>query len=80
MHTIHGVIHGKTIELTDDPGLGEGVEVEVIVRPAPSKQPHGEGLRRSADAMADSWTAEDDEILADIAKDRERSTDRELPE
>lgn len=24
--TLNGVIHGRTIELTDDPGLNEGVE------------------------------------------------------
>jgi len=77
---LHGVIRGKTIELTELSGLSEGVEVEVTVRPVRPKQPWGEGLRRSAGSLADSWTAEDDRILDQLQQDRMRSIERELPE
>ena len=30
--TIHGKVHGRTIELDEDPGVAEGQEVEVQVR------------------------------------------------
>jgi len=33
MATIHGVIHGKTIELESEPGLPEGQRIAVEVRP-----------------------------------------------
>ena len=36
--TIHGKVHGRTIELDEDPGVAEGQEVEVqvtIVQPRP---------------------------------------------
>jgi uncharacterized protein (DUF433 family) len=33
MATIHGVIHGKTIELDREPGLDDGQEVSVEIRP-----------------------------------------------
>lgn len=51
--TIHGKIHGKTIELDEDPGVAEGQEVEVqmtIVQPA---RKWGEGILRTAGALAD---------------------------
>ncbi|MFL5328801.1 MAG: hypothetical protein ACJ8C4_07780 [Gemmataceae bacterium] len=50
---IHGKIRGRTIELNEDPGLQEGQEVEVSVKPVDSTQPWGEGIRRSAGCMAD---------------------------
>jgi hypothetical protein len=31
--TVQGVIHGKTIELKDNPGFSDGEEIEVILRP-----------------------------------------------
>ena len=43
--TIHGKVHGKTIELDEDLGVAEGQEVEVQVRviPKPARKP-GEGF------------------------------------
>ncbi|MBI3271687.1 MAG: hypothetical protein HYZ53_22035 [Planctomycetes bacterium] len=32
--TLHGVVHGKTIELKEDPGLQDGLEVEVLLQAA----------------------------------------------
>jgi hypothetical protein len=33
MHPIGGIIHGRIIELTDDPGLPDGDQVRVVVWP-----------------------------------------------
>ena len=74
-----GVIYGKTIELINDPGLKEGQEVEVTLCAATNAESWGEGLRRSAGALADSWQQEDDEILDRIQGDRLRSVGRDLP-
>jgi hypothetical protein len=78
--TLHGIIQGKTIHLANDPGLAEGVEVEVVVQSVKPKQPWGEGLRRCAGALADQWTADDDRILEEIQQDRQQATHRALPE
>ena len=39
--TMHGVIHGKTIQLETDPGLADGQHVDIIVRlpPTAAKKP-----------------------------------------
>jgi len=86
--TIHGRVHGKTIELDDDLGVAEGQEVEVQVKviipkkrlpgPPPGWQP---GSKKTAAGMlADSWTEEDDRILEEIDRDRKRETRRAVPE
>ncbi len=73
--TLHGIVNGKTIELSDDPGVPAGQEVEVIVKPVPAKQAvWGEGLRRCAGALADEWTEEDDRILEEIYRERHRDS------
>jgi len=50
---LKGVIHGKTIELEEEPGLPEGQSVEVTVQPVRAKLPPGEGIRRSSGAWAE---------------------------
>ena len=86
--TIHGKVHGKTIELDEDLGLAEGQDVEIQVKivrpkkrlpgPPPGWQP---GSPKTAGGMlADSWTEEDDKILEEIQRDRKREPRRELPE
>jgi predicted DNA-binding antitoxin AbrB/MazE fold protein len=75
-----GVIHGKTIELTEDLGINEGQEVEVVVRVRPSRPDWGQGIIRSAGAMAHLWTEEDDRILEEIERERGRDSTREIPE
>ncbi|HEX3872372.1 MAG TPA: hypothetical protein VHV77_18130 [Pirellulales bacterium] len=73
--TFHGKVHGKTIELDEEPGVAEGQEVEVQVKVvANARHTPGEGLRRSAGAMANEWTEEDDRILEAIHQDRTRDT------
>ena len=72
--TTHGKIRGKTIELAEDLGLAEGLEVEVSVRAVPARQP-GEGLLRTEGALADDphWDA----IMAEVH--RARKLERRLP-
>lgn len=76
---VHGVIHGKTIELAEPVGAADGQEVEVVVRFSLPSRPWGEGIRSSAGGLADSWTDEDDRILEQIRQDRKRDTHPEIP-
>jgi hypothetical protein len=53
---LKGIVHGRTIELEQEPGLPDGQQVSVVVQPLepPEKQlPPGEGIRRSAGGWAD---------------------------
>ena len=52
----HGVVHGKTIELDDSPGLPDGQEVLVTVETRQQESGDSaseEGLRRAFGAWAD---------------------------
>ncbi|MGO8896981.1 MAG: hypothetical protein ACLQU5_01320 [Isosphaeraceae bacterium] len=51
--TIHGRIHGKTIELDEDLGVAAGQEVEVQVTVVQTARKWGEGILRTAGALAD---------------------------
>jgi hypothetical protein len=77
---IHGKVQGRTIVLDEPLGLPLGQDVEVLVKPIARQRPWGEGIRRSAGAMADEWSEEDDRILAEIQADRQRPSGREIPE
>ena len=77
--TIQGVIHGKTIELMENPGLADGQSVQVVVRATESARPWGDGIRKSAGTLAGQWNAEDDTILEEIYQDRKRDSRREIP-
>ena len=78
--TIHGKVHGKSIELDEDLGVAEGQAVEVRVTmlgpkkrlpgPPPGWQPGS--TKTTAGLLADSCTEEDDRILAEIYRDRKR--------
>ena len=52
---LRGVVHGKTIELEQAPGLPDGQQVTVTVQPVANKEPlaPGDGIRRSAGAWGD---------------------------
>jgi hypothetical protein len=64
---VKGVVHGKTIELDQEPGIPEGQVVSVVLRPA---LPPGEGLRRSFGAWAED--AEDlNQFVQDVYRDRQ---------
>ena len=41
---LHGIVHGKFIEVTEDLGLLDGQAVELIVTAEPSPGPIAEGL------------------------------------
>jgi hypothetical protein len=80
MKTTQGTVYGKTIQLQEDLGLSEGQSVEVRVRVLPQAARWGEGLRRCAGALGPQWTDEDDRILAEIHRDRQRDTRRDVAE
>jgi len=65
---ISGVVHGNTIELKRSPGVPDGQEVEVILRPVGGPPSDGGGFHRSAGALADDphW----DGIMAEIQRER----------
>lgn len=46
--TIHGIVHGKTIELDEEFGIADGQEVEVSVKIVQAKGKWGEAILRSA--------------------------------
>ena len=80
LKTIHGIIHGNTIELNENPGIAEGQMVELTIKAVPPRAPWGEGLRRCAGALAKEWTPEDDRILEEIHQERRRDTRRDATE
>jgi hypothetical protein len=57
--TTHGRVRGNTIELSDDLGMAEGQEVEVQVKAIQPNKKWGEGILRTAGALADDpyWDA-----------------------
>jgi hypothetical protein len=51
---LRGVVHGKTIELNEEPGLPDGQHVTVTVQPVSTGElTPGEGIHQSAGAWAD---------------------------
>jgi hypothetical protein len=70
-----GIVHGNTIVLDSTPSAFDGQAVEVRIRRVEPKRPWGEGIRKSAGALADY--PELDEIMERIH--RERKLDRATP-
>ena len=70
-----GVVHGKTIELSEDLGLADGQEVEVRVRVIDTGRTWGEGILRSAGIAADipDW----DDVMEEIHRGRAGSSQRD---
>jgi hypothetical protein len=67
--TIHGKVHGRTIELDEDLGVAEGQEVEIQVRVIPNvARTPGEGFLRTEGALADD--TEWDSIMEEIHQAR----------
>jgi hypothetical protein len=60
----HGRIHGKTIELDEDPGFAAGQSVEVSVKVTTPPRPWGEVIRRTAGVLANDaqWDVIMDEV------------------
>jgi hypothetical protein len=66
--TFHGKVHGRTIEVDEDIGVPDGQVVEVQVKVLPPARKWGEGILRTAGALADDpyWDA----IMEEIHKAR----------
>jgi hypothetical protein len=67
--TIHGKVHGKTIELDEDLGVADGQDVEVQVKVITNvARTPGEGFLRTEGALADDneW----DSIMEEIHQGR----------
>jgi hypothetical protein len=67
--TIHGKVHGKTIELDEDLGVADGQDVEVQVKVITNvARTPGEGFLRTEGALADDneW----DSIMEEIHQAR----------
>ena len=61
--TLHGKVHGKTIELDDGLGVPEGQGVQVRFIPKPNRKPvNGFGCTEGALAKDEEW----DEIMDEI--------------
>jgi len=75
---LHGVVHGKIIELSEPAGVADGQEVEVVVRFSMPPRPWGEGIRNSAGGWADH--PEMDAIMEQIQQDRKRERRPQVPE
>jgi hypothetical protein len=61
---VHGIVHGRTIELNEDPGVPEGQDVEVQIKVIAPPRKSGEGILRTAGALADDphWDAIMEEV------------------
>lgn len=80
-HVMHGIVHGKTIELAQEAGVPDGQEVEVVIRPIPPlprREPWGEGLRRCAGALAGISGLDED--MEQILRERKAARFREVPQ
>jgi hypothetical protein len=78
---MHGIIRGRTIELDQEAGVPEGQEVEVAIRTiltASKSDSWGEGLRRSAGALANIPGLDED--MDEILRERKTAKFREVAE
>ena len=78
--SLHGIVHGKSIELSEDLGLADGQQVEVVVKSVGKTEAWGDGLRRCAGSLAGDWTEEDERILEEIHRDRQNDSRRDFAE
>ncbi len=62
---LRGVVHGRTVQLEEDPGIPDGESVEVIYS---SSVRTGEGILRTAGMLADDL--EWDQIMEEIYLER----------
>ena len=50
---MQGVVHGRIIELSEDPGVTDGQQVQIVLTAVPTQRSWGDGIRRSAGAAAE---------------------------
>ena len=55
---LHGKVHGKTIELDEDPGVPDGQQVELQMQIEPTERKWGEAssARQAVGLTIQSWT------------------------
>ena len=76
---VHGIVHGKTIEIEEELGLPDGDKVSIVIENSQSSlDKWGEGLKRCAGALVDECTEEDDKILDDIYTSRHSDSRPEI--
>ena len=75
---IPGVIHGKTIELLDDPGMKQGQRISVAIKAEPENRVWGEGILASAGALSHLPQEVFDE-LDEIVRQRKNERPRDIP-
>ena len=78
---VHGVVHGKTIELDHEIGVPDGQKVELaieIIGTGPEQETWGEGLRRCAGALAGVPGLDED--MKQILAERKTARFREVPD
>lgn len=77
--TLHGKIHGRTIELDEDLGIADGQEVEVriVVIPRTQRKP-GDGFLRTEGALSDDdeW----DTVMEEIRQARKQERRAPIPD
>lgn len=77
--TLHGRVHGRTIQLDEDLDVNEGQEVVVQVRVVlSSSRTPGEGFLRTEGALADD--TEWDAIMEEIHRARKLERRPEIPD
>jgi hypothetical protein len=60
---IRGVIHGKVVELEDEPGLPDGQEVSVTLEPvSPATSPTSPEALAALRRAAGAWAGDDEEL------------------
>ncbi len=82
-HIFQGVIRGNAIELKENPGLSDGEEIEVILRPrriALDATASRLGQRPTAAGMLAHLPPEVDLELEKIVQERKQGVFREIPE
>jgi hypothetical protein len=76
----HGIIHGNTIELNNNPGFQDGQELEIFMKTVDKNRPESDSIPKSPGAKALVWTEQDDKILEELYRQRKCDTGREIPE
>jgi hypothetical protein len=92
MEILSGIVHGNTIELSSVPGVADGERVIVTIQPAkglgpleapsalPGPPPKWKEGKTVGGCLADVWTDDDDRILAEVERERQSATFREVDE
>jgi hypothetical protein len=72
---MQGVVHGRTIELSEDPGVTDGQQVQIVLAIVTPAGSWGEGIRRSAGAAAEEPGFE--EAFRQVERERKAARFRE---